>query len=63
MSIIQDIRDKYAKLTVVLIALALVGFILTDYFSGQARAGGGGASSTIGMVNGQKINFALSPTE
>ena len=57
MSIIQDIRDKYAKLTVVLIALALVGFILTDYFSGQARAGGGGASSTIGMVNGQKINF------
>ena len=30
MSIIQDIRDKYAKLTVVLIALALVGFILTD---------------------------------
>ena len=37
MSIIQDIREKYAKLTVVLIALALLGFILTDYFSGKSR--------------------------
>lgn len=57
MSIIQDIRDKYAKLTVVLIALALVGFILTDYFSGKSRAFGGGASTTIGSVNGKKISF------
>lgn len=57
MSIIQDIRDKYAKLTVVLIALALVGFILTDYFSGQSRGMSGGPSSTIGVVNGKKINF------
>lgn len=57
MSIIQDIRDKYAKLTVVLIALALVGFILTDYFSGQSRGFAGGASNTIGVVNGKKIIF------
>lgn len=57
MSIIQDIRDKYAKLTVVLIALALVGFILTDYFSGKSRGMMGGPSNTVGVVNGKKILF------
>jgi len=56
MSVIQDIRDKYAKLTVVLIALALVGFILTDYFSGQSR-GMSSLPNTIGEVNGKKILF------
>lgn len=57
MSIIQDIRDKYAKVTVVLIALALVGFILTDYFQGQSRSGGGSSSNTIGTVNGRSIDY------
>lgn len=57
MSIIQDIRDKYAKLTVVLIALALVGFILTDYFSGKSRGMVGGPSNTIGVINGKKVLF------
>ncbi len=57
MSIIQDIRDKYAKLTVVLIALALVGFILTDYFAGKSRGMMGGPSNTVGVVNGKKILF------
>jgi peptidyl-prolyl cis-trans isomerase D len=57
MSIIQDIRDKYAKVTVVLIALALVGFILTDYFQGKARSGGGSTSNSIGTVNGRNINY------
>ncbi len=56
MSIIQDIRDKYAKVAVVAIALALVGFILTDYFSGRGRAGGAGGSKNIGSVNGTSIN-------
>ncbi len=56
MSIIQDIRDKYAKVTVVLIALALLGFILTDYFQSQGRGGGGNVSSSIGSVNGTTIN-------
>ena len=57
MSIIQDIRDKYAKVAVVAIALALIGFILTDYFSG--RGGGAGASrgsNSLGSVNGTGIN-------
>lgn len=56
MSIIQDIREKYAKVTVVLIALALLGFILTDYFQSKARSGGGGASSTVGSINGTSVN-------
>jgi len=56
MSIIQDIRDKYAKLTVVLVALALLGFILTDYFAGKSRMSGNVATS-IGSVNGSSINF------
>jgi peptidyl-prolyl cis-trans isomerase D len=57
MSIIQDIRDKYAKVTVVLIALALIGFILTDYFQSQSRTRGGSTSTTVGVVNGRKIDM------
>ncbi|MBK8952804.1 MAG: SurA N-terminal domain-containing protein [Chitinophagaceae bacterium] len=57
MSIIQDIRDKYAKVTVVLIALALIGFILTDYFQSQSRSMGGSASTTVGVVNGRSIDI------
>lgn len=56
MSVIQDIREKYAKLTVVLIALALVGFILTDYFSGQSR-GMSSLPNKIGSVNGVSVLF------
>lgn len=56
MSIIQDIRDKYAKLTVVLVALALLGFILTDYFAGKSRMGGQ-TETSVGMVNGTSIPF------
>lgn len=58
MSIIQTIREKGAKVSVVLIALALLGFILTDYFAGKNRsAGGANAGSSIGSVNGKKINL------
>src|SRR5690349_6609279 len=56
MSIIQDIRDKYAKVAVVAIALALIGFILTDYFSQRSRAGRGGRSNSVGSVNGRSID-------
>lgn len=56
MSIIQDIREKYAKVTVVLIALALVGFILTDYFSGKGRNLIGGGSKSVGKINGKNID-------
>ena len=56
MSIIQDIREKYAKLTVVLVALALLGFILTDYFTGKSRMSSNTATS-VGSVNGSSISF------
>jgi peptidyl-prolyl cis-trans isomerase D len=56
MSIIQQIREKYAAVSIAVIALSLVGFILTDYF--QSRTGGGrrNTSSTIGEINGSTIN-------
>lgn len=54
MSIIQDIRDKYAKVAIALIALSLVGFLLMDRFSG--RGGGGRSQSTsVGSINGKSI--------
>lgn len=55
MSIIQTIREKGAKVSVVLIALALIGFILTDYFSGKNRGATGGGPTSVGTVNGSKI--------
>lgn len=57
MSIIQDIRDKYAKVTVVAIAISLIGFILTDYFQSKTRMGRGSASTTVGVVNGRSIDL------
>ncbi len=58
MSIIQTIRDKGAKVSVVLIALALIGFILTDYFAGKGRGATGGGPNSVGTVNGTKISAA-----
>jgi len=55
MSIIQDIRDKYAKVAVVAIALALIGFILTDYLQGRGGGGGQSQSSSVGSINGKSI--------
>lgn len=57
MSIIQTIREKGAKISVVLIALALLGFILTDYVAGKSRGMSGGGSKNVGSVNGTSINF------
>lgn len=56
MSIIQDIRDKYAKVAVVAIALALIGFILTDYFSGRGGGATSGGSKSLGSINGTSVN-------
>ncbi|HVZ56226.1 MAG TPA: SurA N-terminal domain-containing protein, partial [Chitinophagaceae bacterium] len=57
MSIIQTIRDKGARIAVILIALSLMGFILMDAFTGRSRLFGGGSSTTIGVVNGKKIDY------
>lgn len=57
MSIIQRIRDKAAWLIFGAIALAMIGFIVTDAFQG----GGGGIfnsrSTTMGKVNGTTIDY------
>ena len=55
MSIIQDIRDKYARISVIAIALALIGFILTDYVKGRNRGRTPGGTNSIGVVNGHTI--------
>src|SRR5687768_13272577 len=57
MSVIQKIRDKYAKVAVVAIALALLGFILMDALVGRTSLFGGANSSTVGRVNGEKIDI------
>ncbi len=58
MSVIQKIRDKYARFSVIAIAVALMGFILTDYISGRGRnLFRGGSAENIGSVNGRKIEF------
>lgn len=55
MSVIQKIRDKYARIAVIMIALALLGFILMDAFAGRSRLFGG-RETTIGKINGKKID-------
>ena len=58
MSVIQSIRDRYARIAVIAIAVALSGFILMDAFTGRSRLFGGGNSTTIGKVNGENIDYA-----
>lgn len=55
MSIIQQIREKYAAVSIAVIALSLVGFILTDYFAGRG-SGAGSQTSSIGSVNGKDVD-------
>jgi len=55
MSLIQKIRDRGALISAIVIAIALLGFILMDAFSG--RTGLGSASTTVGKINGKKIDY------
>lgn len=57
MSIIQTIRDKYAKWAVIGIALAIIGFLLMDASVGRSRLLSGFGKGSVGSVNGKKINF------
>ncbi|HEV8285512.1 MAG TPA: peptidylprolyl isomerase [Chitinophagaceae bacterium] len=57
MSIIQTIREKYARFAVIAIALALIGFILIDYISGRGSSlFSSGNSTTLGRINGKTID-------
>ena len=58
MSVIQKIRDKYARWAVVAIALSLLGFIMMDAFAGRGSMfGGDGPGNTLGKVNGKEIDY------
>ena len=56
MSVIQKIRDKYARWAVVAIALSLVGFILMDAFTGRAGFFNERGSNTLGKISGTTID-------
>jgi peptidyl-prolyl cis-trans isomerase D len=56
MSVIQKIRDKYARWAVIAIAVSLIGFILMDAFTGRSQLFGSN-STTIGKINGQSIDY------
>lgn len=57
MSIIQTIREKGAVIVIAIIALSLIGFILMDSRSGTGQLFGGGNTTTLGSVNGDKIEL------
>ncbi len=60
MSIIQRIRDKAAWLIFGAIALAMIGFVVTDAFHGRGGGWfGSGNTTTMGKVNGKKIDYVV----
>ncbi len=58
MSIIQTIRERGAVIVIAIIALSLIGFILMDSRSGTGKLFGGGNTTTLGVVNGDKIKMS-----
>lgn len=54
-SIIQNIRDKYARIAVVAIALSLLGFILMDALNNRTGGFLNRRSNKMGSVNGVAI--------
>ncbi len=55
MSVIQTIRNKYGKIAGAVIAVALVGFIISDARNGSFGSFFGGKDSNVMKVNGVKI--------
>lgn len=55
MSIIQTIRDKAAVLVFSIIGLSLIGFLVQDNFVGRSGNFFDSQSSTVGTINGVKI--------
>jgi len=57
MSVIQTIRDKAAWIISGLIGLALIAFIVQDALQGGGRGFFSGGATTLGKVNGTKIDY------
>ncbi len=56
MSVIQKIQEKYAKLMAVIIAIALLTFVVMLAFENGGSLFQGGRSTTVGTINGKKID-------
>ena len=56
MSVIQTIRNKYGKIAGAVIAIALIGFIISDARNGSFGNFFGGHDSNIMVVNGDKVD-------
>jgi peptidyl-prolyl cis-trans isomerase D len=56
MSVIQKIRDKYARWAVIAIALSLLGFILMDAFAGRTGLFSNSNDNAVGSINGRTID-------
>lgn len=58
MSVIQQIQEKYAKLMAIIIAVALMIFVVMLAFENGGRLFRGGNSTAVGRVNGRAIEYA-----
>lgn len=56
MAVIQKIRDKYGKIAGGIIAVALVGFIISDATSGSLSSLFSGRDPNVMVINGTKID-------
>lgn len=56
MSVIQSIQEKYAKLMAVIIAIALIIFVIMLAFENGGTLFQGGRNTTVGSINGEKIS-------
>jgi peptidyl-prolyl cis-trans isomerase D len=56
MSVIQKIQEKYAKLMAVVIAIALLTFVVMLAFENGGSLFNAGQSNTVGVINGKKID-------
>jgi peptidyl-prolyl cis-trans isomerase D len=56
MSVIQNIREKYAALSIAVIALSLIGFILMDALSSRSSLFTGN-QTVIGEINGVEMSI------
>lgn len=56
MSVIQSIQEKYAKLMAVIIAIALITFVIMLAFENGGTLFQGGRNTTVGSINGEKIS-------
>lgn len=58
MSVIQNIQEKYAKLMAIIIAIALIIFVVMLAFENGGNLFQGENSSAVGKVNGKSIEYA-----